>query len=199
MLIIAVAAGLILTLLVRPTIGVVARSLGQTLGRRRITRSLDRNGAAVLHDFILPGAYGGLTRIDHALMTGGGVFCIQTRHYKGVIFGEPDDPQWTNVEGVRSRRFLNPQIQNEGRANALRKLVPGLPVANLVVFTGPVQFTTPRDRNVIHIRDLERFIGSFEFGPSAIEDWDAAWLTIRSAALTDDGSRKDFDAQLSFG
>jgi hypothetical protein len=31
-----------------------------------------------------------------------------------------------------------------------------------------------------------------------VDDWDAAWMTIKAAALVDEETRKDFDAQLSF-
>ncbi len=199
LVILAIAGGLLLTLLLRPTVTALARTVTEKLGRRRIAKILRAKSPHVLDDFIVPGAYGGLTRIDHAMLTGGGILCIQTKHYNGVVFGEPDEPQWTNVDGIQRRKFLNPQIQNEGRANALRKIVPELPVANLVVFTGSVQFTNARDKNVILLRDLESFIAKFEFGPSKIKDWDAVWLTMKSAALTDDESRKDFNAQVSFG
>ncbi len=73
-----------------------------------------------------------------------------------------------------------------------------MPVAKLVVFTGTIQFTTPLENNVIHVRDLESYIAKFVFGPCKIDDWDAVWLTVQSAALTDEESRKDFRAQLSF-
>jgi hypothetical protein len=36
------------------------------------------------------------------------------------------------------------------------------------------------------------------FGPCEINDWNAVWLTVKSTALTDEESRKDFRAQLSF-
>ena len=199
LIMLAIAAGLILTLLLRPTVATIAKSLATNLGQRRINRLLRARSKDVLDNFILPGAYGGLTRIDHAILTSGGILCIQTKHCSGVVFGEPDDPQWTNVSGGQRRRFLNPQIQNEGRAAALRKVVPDVPVESVVVFTGQVEFTTTRDRNVLHLRELESFISRFEFGPSPIDDWDAVWLTVQSAALTDQDSRKDFDAQLSFG
>ena len=199
LLLFSAAFAIVLMLILRPTATTLYRMLTERIGRRRISRILRGRSSEVLDDFILPGAYGGLTRVDHAILTSGGVICIQTKHYNGVVFGEPDEPQWTNVDGVHRRRFLNPQIQNEGRANALRKVVPDLPVANLVVFTGSVEFTSPRRRNVSHLRELESFIRKFEFGPSPVKDWDAAWLTLKSAALTDDDSRKDFDAQLSFG
>jgi hypothetical protein len=197
--IVAIAAGLILTLILRPSIAAAARTLTETLGRRRIGRILRARSSNVLDNFILPGAYGGLTRIDHAILTSGGILCIQTRHYNGIVFGEPDDAQWSHVSGGQRRKFLNPQIQNEGRAAALRKVVPDVPVANLVVFTGHVQFTTTRDKNVVRLSELEAFIARFEFGPCKVSDWDAVWMTVQSAALTDLDSQKDFAAQLSFG
>lgn len=196
---VAIAGAILLTLLLRPTMTSLYRMLTERIGRRRISQILRARTENVLDDFILPGAYGGLTRIDHAMLTAGGVICIQTKHYNGVVFGDADEPQWTHVDGVQRRKFLNPRIQNEGRANALRKAVPDLPVASLVVFTGSVEFTSAREPNVIHLRELETFIQRFEFGPSPISDWDGIWLTLKSAALTDEASRKDFDAQLSFG
>jgi hypothetical protein len=151
-----------------------------------------------MHDFMLPGAYGGIARIDHAIMTAGGILCIQTKHYNGIVFGEADEPQWTNVDGVTRRRFLNPLIQNEGRTRAMQKIVPEAPVANLIIFTGSVEFTTPPPKNVICVSELESFIAKFVFGPSKVEDWDAVWMTLQSAAMTDEATRKDHDAQLSF-
>jgi hypothetical protein len=152
----------------------------------------------VLHDFILPGAYGGLAKIDHAVLTAGGILCIQSKHYNGIVFGAEDEAQWTNVDGTRRRRFLNPLIQNEGRSRALRKVLSDVPVANLVVFTGSVEFTSAPPKNVIHLRDLESFIAKFVFGPSKIEDWNSVWLTVKSAALTDADARKDLQSQVLF-
>lgn len=199
LLIISCAGAVLLTLLFKSSVVQLIRFFGEKTGKQRVTRILRNKSGSVLDDFILPGAFGGLTRIDHAILTSGGIICIQTKHYSGTIFGDSDEAQWTNVDGVRRRRFLNPQIQNEGRTKALRLAVPTVPIANLVVFTGTVQFTSPHDKNVIHVRELESYIAKFVFGPSKIKDWDAVWLTVKSAILTDEGSRKDFYAQLSLG
>ena len=196
--IIAIAAALFLTLMFRASATHVARIVAEKIGKRRIHKILNARSPDLLEDFILPGAYGGLTHIDHAILTSGGILCIQTKHYNGIVFGGADEPQWTNVDGVRRRKFLNPLIQNEGRAKALQNVVPNVPVARLVVFTGTIQFTTPLENNVVHVRDLESYIAKFVFGPCKINDWDAVWLTVKSAALMDEESRKDFRAQLSF-
>jgi Nuclease-related domain len=198
MLVIAIACALLLTLVLRASAGHVATRLSAAIGKRRIRRILKQKSRDVLEDFILPGAYGGLTKIDHAILTSGGILCIQTKHYNGIVFGGPDEPQWTNVDSIHRRKFLNPMIQNEGRTKALQKVVPNVPVANLVVFTGRVQLTSPREKNVIHVRELNSYIARFVFGPCKIKDWDAVWLTVRAAALTDEESRKDLNAQLSF-
>jgi hypothetical protein len=196
--IIAIAAALLLTLMFRASATHVARNVTSIIGKRRIHKILAARSPDLLEDFILPGAYGGLTHIDYAILTSGGILCIETKHYNGIVFGGADEPQWTNVDGVHRRKFLNPLIQNEGRTKALQKIVPNVPVANLVVFTGTVQFTTPLEKNVIHVRNLNSYIAKFVFGPCKIKDWDAVWFTVKSAALTDEETRKDFRAQLSF-
>ncbi len=196
--IIAIAAALFLTLMFRASATHVARVVTEKIGKRRIHKILQARSPDLLEDFILPGAYGGLTHIDYAILTSGGILCIETKHYNGIVFGGADEPQWTNVDGVHRRKFLNPLIQNEGRTKALQKIVPNVPVANLVVFTGTVQFTTPLEKNVIHVRNLNSYIAKFVFGPCKIKDWDAVWFTVKSAALTDEETRKDFRAQLSF-
>ena len=198
MFVIAIACALLLTLFFRASATRIANLVTAEIGKRRIRRSLMQNSRDVLEDFILPGAYGGLTKIDHAILTSGGIICIQTKHYNGIVFGGPEEPQWTNVDGVQRRKFLNPMIQNEGRTKALQKVVPKVPVANLIVFTGSVQFTSPLEKNVIHVRDLNSYIDKFVFGPCKIKDWDAVWMTVKAAALTDEETRKDLSAQLSF-
>jgi len=192
-----IAGALLLTLVFRSAASHVMHTVIGRIGALRIRRALEARSPDVLHDFILPGAYDGLTKIDHAILTAGGVLCIQTKHYSGIVFGGEEEPQWTNVDGALRRRFLNPLIQNEGRTRALRNVVPDVPVANVVVFTGTVEFPTPPPNNVIRVGDLDSFIAKFVFGPSKVKDWDAAWLTIKSAALTDKATRKDLQAQIA--
>lgn len=196
--VIVVACGLFLVLLLRGSTSGLTQAIGQRIARRRLRKILRRRSPDLLENLIIPGAYGGLTKIDCAVLTSGGILCIQTKHCKGIVFGSENEPQWKNVDGVRQRRFLNPVIQNAGRARALQKIVPDIPVASLVVFTGPAELTAPKVRNAIRVRDLDSYVAKFVFGPCRVKDWDGAWLTVKSAALTDEDSRRDFRAQLSF-
>jgi len=192
-----IAGALLLTLIFRSTASHVVGLVTSWIGAIRIRRALDKRSPNVLHDFILPGAYGGLTKIDHAILTAGGILCIQTKHYNGLVFGGEDEAQWSNVDGTIKRRFLNPLIQNEGRTRALQNVLSDVPVANLVVFTGKVEFPTPPPKNVIRVSQVDSYIAKFVFGPSKVKDWEAAWLTVKSAALTDEATRKDLQAQIA--
>ncbi len=194
----AIAAALLLALVFRGSVSHVAGLVSRQIGHFRVHRALRKLGRDVLHDFILPGAYGGLVKIDHAILTAGGIICIRSVTMSGSVSGGETDAQWTLTAGSKRRRFLNPMIQNEGRARAVQKAVSGAPVANLVIFTGAVTFASAMPRNVIHIDDFESFVAKFVFGPSKIDDWDAVWLTLKAATLDSDEYRKDFAAQIGY-
>lgn len=194
----AIAAALIMTLVLRSWAGHLFSYCADRLARRRIERALEKRSKHVLHGFILPGAYGGLAKIDHAMMTTGGLLCIRAMRCTGTVFGDAGEPQWSNVTDGRRRRFLNPVIQNEGRVRALSQVVPDVPVQNLVIFPDGVEFTAPPPPNVIRLAELDSYIAKFVFGPSKIGDWDEAWLNVTSAALDDEASHKDFSAQVGF-
>ncbi len=195
---VALALALFTALLLRRSAGRVGAGLARRVGETRLKRALAKRGTRVLSDFIVPGAYGGLAHVDHAVLTTGGILCIRTLHFDGVVFGAEDDAQWTHVDGITRRRFLNPTIQNEGRRRALANVVPEAPVDGLVVFTGKVEFTNPPPKGVIHVSGLNGFLARHVFGPSRVDDWDAVWMSIQAAALTDADTRRDFNAQLGF-
>ncbi len=66
------------------------------LGERRVANLLDRLGAGeALHDVILPDSRGGLTQVDHLVLTPSGLLVVETKNYRGQIFGQAHDAQWT--------------------------------------------------------------------------------------------------------
>lgn len=193
-----IAAALLATLLCRAMTRRATHAAGRMLGRWRIRRMLRSLGPHALHDAILPGAYGGLARIDHALLTAGGILCIRAVHLDGKIAGGQDDAQWSHVDGSRTGRLLNPLIQNEGRVRAIRKVLRDVPVRNLVVFTGRVEFAGTAPSNVLTLDRLPAHIASFASEATVIDDIGAAWSCLLDAVLTGEDARKDFAAQISF-
>lgn len=195
--VVAIAGVALLTLTFGSMVRLLVEYVSEKIDRRRMHSILAAGSRELLDDFMLPGAYGGLTRIDHGVLTQGGIFCIQTKFCVGSVSGGAEEPQWTNANGTHRRKFMNPLIQNEGRTRALRKVAPGVPVTNLVVFRDSVEFTTPMPDNAIRLSDLNRYIADFKFGPCAVRNLDVVWQAVKSSALTDEDSRKDFRAQLS--
>lgn len=49
----------------------------------------------LLNDCTLPDDRGGTTQIDHILISPYGVFVIETKNYKGWIFGSAHQKKWT--------------------------------------------------------------------------------------------------------
>lgn len=199
MALIVPAAVILFGLLFRHRAHGMAEALRRWRGRRRVRRIVAHAGLELLEDFILPGACDGLARIDHAVLTSGGIVCLRTKHCNGMIFGDAGEPQWHIVDGVKRRRFLNPVIQNDGRVRAMRRVVADMPIASLVVITGFARFATPPPADVIHVSNLENWLASYQEKAPAARDPEAAWLSLRAAARTDAASHKDFEAQLSFG
>ena len=89
----------------------------------------------------------GTTQIDHVLISRFGVFVIETKHYKGWIFGDGKSKSWTQVIFQRKHRFQNPIHQNYKHVKAVQESLDFLSpenVTGLVVFTGDSTFkTTP--------------------------------------------------------
>lgn len=194
----AAATAMFIILVFRTTLGRLAKNVSKAYGERQVNKILKRHSTKVLSEFIVPGAYGGLTRINHVVLTPGGIICVLTKHYNGMVFCGSRAPQWTNVDGVNRQKFLNPQIQNDGRVAALQNLAPNVPVKNVVVFTGDVEFASEPENNVISLQDLDALVSTYANGPCVIGNSKVIWALLTSAALTDEETRKDFDAQLSF-
>lgn len=192
-------AAIVVALLVRNRAAPLLQSANRWLGGRRVKNAIRSGRFERLDNFILPGTCDGLNRIDHAVLTSGAIICIRAKSCNGTVFGAARDPQWTNVDGVERRRFLNPLIQNAGRVRALQEIVGDMPVVNLVVFSGDVQVPTAPAENVIHVSALHAWLLRFQENSQSAADPEAAWLSLRAAARTDAASRKDFESQLSFG
>ena len=59
---------------------------------------LDPAHYKVLDNLLLP-SNGNLnaTQLDHVVVSNYGIFCIETKSYKGWIFGNANDKYWTQV------------------------------------------------------------------------------------------------------
>ncbi len=106
----------------------------------------------------------GTTQIDHVIVSRYGIFVIETKNYKGWIYGGEGDAKWTQVIYKRKERFQNPLRQNYKHTKTLSDLT-GIPhdcFNSVVVFVGDSRFKTEMPANVVHIRDFVRHIKTYQ-------------------------------------
>lgn len=139
----------------------VAFLIGLTLSRYRANRDHYQNrgeellSSAVLVNFKPPDYHllnhvtlpvkDGTTQVDHILVSRFGVFVIEAKDYKGWIFANPKQANWTQVLFKRKFRFQNPIFQNYRHVRAVQDLLDFLPpdaIRSVVVFTGDAEFKT---------------------------------------------------------
>ena len=90
----------------------------------------------ILMNINIPTAYGKTTEIDLLLIHETGLYVFEMKHYKGTIYGKPHEQYWTQYfRTAANQRFRSPIAQNQYHINALRKIVPEIPVYSFVVFT----------------------------------------------------------------
>lgn len=121
---------------------------GEILVRKALIGSLPANSWHLLNNVTLR-LDKGTTQIDHVLVSRFGVYVIETKHYKGWIFGDAKSKSWTQVLFKVKHRFQNPLHQNYKHIKAVQsslEFIPPEQVIGLVVFTGESTFkTTPPD------------------------------------------------------
>lgn len=66
--------------------------------------------------------YGGRSvQIDHIIVSVYGIFVIETKNYKGWIFGSENSEYWTKNMYGKKYKFFNPIKQNRSHINTLKR------------------------------------------------------------------------------
>jgi len=133
--------------------------MGESLLNFQIKQQLDHRIYHLIPDVMLPTS-DGTTQIDHIIVSRYGIIVVETKNYKGWIFGGEHDAQWTQQNFRRKDRFQNPLRQNYKHLKTLSELT-GIPenyFKSLIVFMGDCTFKTPMPPNVIYPRSLASFI-----------------------------------------
>ena len=93
----------------------------------------------IINDIILR-TKKGTTQLDHVVVSPYGIYIIETKNHKGMIFGDPNGKVWTQVLNGRGHfTFYNPIWQNQGHIENLSRAT-GIPMKYM---TGIVVFTSP--------------------------------------------------------
>lgn len=130
---------------------------GEALVRQALVRYCTGREAHLLSNVTLKLEDWSTTQVDHVLVSRKGIFVIETKHYKGWIFGAAKSKVWTQTIYKEKNKFQNPIHQNFKHVKAIEKLLDFLdPVSihNIVVFSGDAIFKTPKPNNVYYLKEL---------------------------------------------
>lgn len=105
-------------------------------------------------------------QIDHLLINKKGIFVIETKNYRGRIYGDENSNQWTQVFNYGKSKFkmYNPIRQNKSHVYHLNQLLKDFDVCfhSIIVFfdntTKHIKATTP----VIQVPMLRKTVGKIE-------------------------------------
>jgi hypothetical protein len=159
-------------------------NLRGTVGELQVAGVLDRIGMDALHDVVLPDGRGGLTQVDHLVLTAAGILVVETKNYGGMIFGRGGEPTWTQRVGRQTHAFQNPLRQNHLHVQAVRALAPGVPVMERVVFIDRAIFPKGIPDGVSALRDLVRDLrNAYGLEPGVASPYLLdAWETVKNRA-----------------
>ncbi len=137
-------------------------------GEKAVIRSLAKlpDGEFVLlNDLLLP-AENGTSQIDHIVLSGKGLFVIETKNYSGIISGSEKSSTWTqNIYGNK-KSFKNPVYQNYGHIKTLEKILAGfenIPYYSIVAFPEKAKLNVKSEKaNVVFYKDIANVITKTE-------------------------------------
>jgi hypothetical protein len=137
--------------------------LGERAVQNTIRAKLDPLVYVDLHNVTLP-TRDGSTQIDHVLFSPYGVFVLETKNFKGWIFGGERQAQWTQQIFKQRTRFQNPLRQNYKHTRTLQELLdlPAEHVHSVIVFVGGCEFKTEMPPHVTRGSGLVAHIQSFQ-------------------------------------
>jgi hypothetical protein len=168
-----IAGGIFLLLLLARAIGGGWNSpeaIG-SYGEARTAKYLGRLPSEVytiFHDLTIADSNGRTTQIDHVVVSRYGIFVIETKCYKGWIFGSEKSKVWTQslctgrgwFSSSEKHKFQNPIRQNWRHIYVLaeRLKVPKNCFHNVVVFAGDAEIKTEVPDYVMSEYDVSGYI-----------------------------------------
>ncbi len=134
---------------------------GEFLVHQVLRWRLDGKVYRIISSTMLP-TEDGTTQIDHIVVSRYGIFVVETKNYKGWIFGSEDQAQWTQKIFRVTNRFQNPLRQNFKHIKTISELT-GIPehyFKSVIVFLGDATFKTDMPASVMYASDVVSFIRS---------------------------------------
>lgn len=133
---------------------------GELAVRERLWR-LPLDSFIVMNDVWLPLDGGSETQIDHVVVSTYGIFVIETKNWKGVIYADAKSAVWTKFNRGHKEKFKNPIRQNYKHLIAIKEKFfrPGDDfVFGVVTMSGLAVFRYGVPEGVVYYDDLVAWV-----------------------------------------
>lgn len=132
---------------------------GEASVARRL-KSLPQTEYTVFNDLLVKNN-GYSSQIDHVVVSRYGVFVIETKNYKGYIYGGEYSEHWTQNIWGNNYKLYNPILQNQGHVKALKAYlgVRNFPFISVITFSSRGTVKVNANENfVMYYSDITYFI-----------------------------------------
>lgn len=133
-------------------------------GEQQVAERLSNLGGdyTIFNDVILKTDKGS-TQIDHVVISRYGIFVIETKNYKGWIFGDYNSQEWKQTFKTESHFFKNPIKQNWGHIYALSSVlkIDKSKFINIVAFSSQTDLHIRAETPVVYIRNINNTIAGY--------------------------------------
>jgi len=123
-------------------------------------RLLLKGDEYILSNLLIPSSEGSLYEVDSLLISNKGIFCIETKSWRGNIFGGNKDKYWIQKYNGKTKvcnKIFNPVMQNENHCGILEELLGfRYPVDNIVIFTKQTNLRCIQSKNVFTLKDFKK-------------------------------------------
>jgi predicted RNA-binding Zn-ribbon protein involved in translation (DUF1610 family) len=134
------------------------------------------------------------SQIDHLVISDFGIFVIETKNYKGWIFGNEHSDYWTQVIYKRKERLYNPIKQNLGHIKALKNCLieyPNLKYISIVVFLSKADLKVTTNTPVVYSHQLIKTIKKYSDINLTETEKETIFQKIKSCNLVDTYDKRE--------
>lgn len=147
---------------------------------------------SIINDLLIQsGGYS--TQIDHVVISVYGIFVIETKYYKGWIYGGANSEFWTqNIYGHKYR-LRNPLWQNQGHVKNIARLIRdygNVPIYSIVAFSRQAMIKVDHSLPVMYWWNVVPYIKRHKEVHLSEAQVDGIYNTLLSANVTDRAARK---------
>ncbi len=164
-----------------------SRVLAGMAGERAVRMAVNGAGFYAFHDVTIPTLNGNGTQIDHVVVAGRSIVCIETKNWAGKVSGGRRDKDWTQSRADVTRSLPNPLLQNEYHMTQMSWTAGdvfkdlGSDVRGFVVMVGDIDIDVADRRGIQPLDNLSRCLRTVgELGSG--EDENRCWVRLQRLA-----------------